>query len=54
MFSALMTLGSNHVSNVPMVLITGPHLNELGSAQFGWVLLAYTTAVAGIDWIEEL
>jgi len=47
MFSALMTFGSNLVSNVPMVLITGPHLNELGSAQFGWVLLAYTTTVAG-------
>jgi len=47
LFSALMTLGSNLVSNVPMVLLTGPHLTELGSTQMGWVLLAYTTTVAG-------
>jgi Na+/H+ antiporter NhaD/arsenite permease-like protein len=47
LFSALMTIGSNLVSNVPMVLLTGPHLSELGSAQLGWVLLAFTTTVAG-------
>jgi len=47
LFSALMTMGSNLVSNVPMVLLTGPHLNELGSPQLGWVLLAFTTTVAG-------
>jgi len=46
-FSALMTVGSNLVSNVPMVLLTGPHLSELGSSQLGWVLLAFTTTVAG-------
>jgi Na+/H+ antiporter NhaD/arsenite permease-like protein len=47
LFSALMTIGSNLISNVPMVLLTGPHLTELGSAQMGWVLLAFTTTVAG-------
>lgn len=47
LFSGLMTIGSNLVSNVPMVLLTGPHLTELGSAQVGWVLLAFTTTVAG-------
>ncbi len=46
-FSSLMTVGSNLVSNVPMVLMTAPHINELGSAQLGWVLMAYTTTVAG-------
>lgn len=47
LFSALMTFGSNLVSNVPMVMLTGPHLHELGSAPLGWVLLAYVTTVAG-------
>jgi len=47
LFSALMTIGSNLISNVPMVLMTGPHLGALGSDQLGWVLLAFTTTVAG-------
>lgn len=47
LFSSLMTIGSNLLSNVPMVLLTGPHLHELGSSQLGWVLLAFTTTVAG-------
>ncbi len=47
LFSALMTVGSNLVSNVPLVLLTGPHLGELGGGQRAWVLLAYTTTVAG-------
>ncbi len=47
MFTGLMTLGSNLVSNVPMVLLTGPHLGELGPERAGWVLLAFTTTVAG-------
>ena len=46
-FSALMTLGSNIVSNVPMVLLTGPYLGGLGSETLGWALLAFTTTVAG-------
>ena len=47
MFTGLMTLGSNLVSNVPMVLLTGPHLGELGPERAGWILLAFTTTVAG-------
>ena len=46
-FSLLMTLGSNLVSNVPMVLLTGPYLGNLGAASLGWVLLAFTTTIAG-------
>jgi Na+/H+ antiporter NhaD/arsenite permease-like protein len=46
-FTAVMLGGSNVVSNVPMVLITGPHLAELGSERLGWALLAFTTTVAG-------
>jgi Na+/H+ antiporter NhaD/arsenite permease-like protein len=47
LFSALMTIGSNLVSNVPMVLLAGPHIHELGNGETGWVLLAFTTTVAG-------
>ena len=47
LFTALMTVGSNLISNVPMVLMTGPHLGILGSPEQGWVLLAFTTTVAG-------
>ena len=42
-----MVAGSNVFSNVPMVLLTGPHLGELGAADTGWVLLAFTTTIAG-------
>jgi len=47
LFTLLMTVGSNLLSNVPMVLLTGPHLGELGNSEMGWVLLAYITTVAG-------
>jgi Na+/H+ antiporter NhaD/arsenite permease-like protein len=47
LFAGLMTLGSNLLSNVPMVLLTGPHLGQLGQERLGWVLLAFTTTVAG-------
>jgi Na+/H+ antiporter NhaD/arsenite permease-like protein len=47
LFSALMAFGSNLFSNVPMVLLTGPHLGELGFERLGWLLLAFTTTVAG-------
>jgi Na+/H+ antiporter NhaD/arsenite permease-like protein len=47
LFTALMTIGSNLISNVPMVLMTGPHLGILGSLHEGWILLAFTTTVAG-------
>mgnify|MGYP002348664273 CR=1 FL=1 len=47
LFSALMVAGSNIVSNVPLVMLTGPHLAELGGGSGAWILLAYTTTVAG-------
>jgi Na+/H+ antiporter NhaD/arsenite permease-like protein len=47
LFSLLITIGSNLISNVPMVMLTGPYLGELGSSDFGWVLLAYVSTVAG-------
>ncbi len=46
-FVGAMVAGSNVVSNVPMVLLTGPHLAELGEAELGWVLLGFVTTVAG-------
>lgn len=46
-FTGLMVLGSNTVSNVPMVLLTGPHLGGLGDPALGWALLAFTTTIAG-------
>jgi Na+/H+ antiporter NhaD/arsenite permease-like protein len=46
-FSALTTVGSNLISNVPMVLVTGPHLRRLDGGTLGWTLLAFTTTVAG-------
>lgn len=46
-FTALMTLGSNLVSNVPMVVLTGPYLETLGDPALGWVLMGFITTVAG-------
>lgn len=46
-FTALMTLGSNLVSNVPMVVLTGPYLETLGDPSLGWVLMGFITTVAG-------
>jgi Na+/H+ antiporter NhaD/arsenite permease-like protein len=45
--SALLTVGSNVVSNVPMVLLAGPHLAELGDPTRAWALVAFVTTVAG-------
>lgn len=49
LFSALVVVGSNLVSNVPLVLLAGPHLKALGgpSPELGWVLLAFVSTVAG-------
>jgi Na+/H+ antiporter NhaD/arsenite permease-like protein len=47
LFTILMTIGSNVVSNVPLVMLTGPYLHQLGAHELGWVLLAFTTTVAG-------
>ena len=44
--SLLYLLGSNLVSNVPMVLLAAPHVAADGST-FAWVLLGFVTTVAG-------
>lgn len=46
-FTAVMTGGSNVVSNVPMVVLTGPYLHTLGDPGLGYTLLAYVTTIAG-------
>lgn len=46
-FASVLAVGSNVFSNVPMVLLTGPHLDALGDPERGWVLLAFVTTVAG-------
>lgn len=45
--SGVLTVGSNLVSNVPMVLLSGPWLEALGLGERGWVLLGFVTTVAG-------
>jgi Na+/H+ antiporter NhaD/arsenite permease-like protein len=47
LFTVVTTLGSNLVSNVPYVLLVGPHLADLGSEELGWLLLAFVSTVAG-------
>ncbi|MCG3151997.1 MAG: putative transporter [bacterium] len=47
LFATMLTLGSNLVSNVPMVLLTGPHLDRLGDPELGWLLMAWITTIAG-------
>lgn len=44
-FTASMALGAQVVSNVPMVMLVGPHLDP--GAPLVWVLLAYVLTVAG-------
>jgi Na+/H+ antiporter NhaD/arsenite permease-like protein len=49
LFSALVALGSNVVSNVPLVLLAGPHVARLPGpqAELGWLILAFASTVAG-------
>ena len=47
MFSLLMVLGANIVSNVPMVMLAGPFIGSIGNEPMGWILLSFTTTVAG-------
>lgn len=46
-FSGAMAVGSNLVSNVPLVMLVGPYLPALGDPETGYVLLAFTTTLAG-------
>lgn len=42
-----LTVGSNVVSNVPLVLLVGERLATLGDPELSWVLLGFVTTVAG-------
>ena len=44
-FTATMALGAQVVSNVPMVMLVGPHLT--GAPPLTWVVLAFVLTVAG-------
>ncbi len=46
-FSAFMVAGSNLVSNVPMVLVSGPHLAAIDASELTWALMGWTTTAAG-------
>lgn len=46
-FVALVTVGSNLVSNVPLVMLANPHVPALGGGDAAWVLLAFASTVAG-------
>lgn len=50
LYAALVVLGSNTVSNVPLVLILAPAISALPSsalAQHSWLLLAFVSTLAG-------
>jgi Na+/H+ antiporter NhaD/arsenite permease-like protein len=47
LFILLMVLGSNIVSNVPMVMLAGPFIGNIGNESMGWILLSFTTTIAG-------
>lgn len=47
LFSLLMVLGSNVVSNVPMVMLAGPFIGNISNESMGWILLSFTTTIAG-------
>jgi len=46
-FGGVMIAGSNIVSNVPLVLLVGPHLEAQGGGSSTWVALAFATTIAG-------
>lgn len=45
--TAALAVGSNLVSNVPLVLLVGDALAGLGDPAFAWMLLGFVTTVAG-------
>jgi Na+/H+ antiporter NhaD/arsenite permease-like protein len=46
-FSGLITIGANLVSNVPLVLLTGPFVHNMPNNTVGWVCLAFASTIAG-------
>lgn len=48
LFAVLIVIGSNLVSNVPLVLLTGPYLEGLGAPPvLAWGALAFVSTIAG-------
>ncbi len=48
LFTLLVVVGSNLVSNVPLVLLTGPYLGGLGAPPvLAWSALAFVSTIAG-------
>jgi len=47
LYSVIVIVGSNTVSNVPLVLLLGPSIPTLGNPQLSWLLLSYVSTVAG-------
>ena len=45
--SLVITLGSNLVSNVPLVMLFGPYVEALSPTPLAWTVLAWTSTVAG-------
>jgi Na+/H+ antiporter NhaD/arsenite permease-like protein len=45
--SVALVVGSNLVSNVPLVLLVGEYLETLGRPELSWPLLGFVTTVAG-------
>jgi Na+/H+ antiporter NhaD/arsenite permease-like protein len=46
-FTGLLAVGSNLVSNVPMVLLAGPEVGAYADPRMAWVALALATTIAG-------
>ena len=47
LYSVIVIVGSNTVSNVPLVLLLGPSIPGLSNPQLSWLLLSYVSTVAG-------
>lgn len=47
LFTGAITVGSNTVSNVPLVLLVAPYVESLGDPVRTWTLLAWVSTVAG-------
>ena len=47
LYSVIVLVGSNTVSNVPLVLLLGPSIPQLGNPFTSWLLLSFVSTVAG-------
>lgn len=47
LFTVIVLIGSNTVSNVPLTLMLAPSITAMSDAKLAWILLAWTSTVAG-------